>query len=306
METLNKLYDQDDIANAVSGADIDGDVWTEEEFSNLILDEESPPKKKLKRSPKSMASQFQTRLEKEMVKHVQKARENAAVHERAHQHKVPDHWNMSTETKREWLEPRVPRMGLSADGVPIVLHLPQIIHERGHDELYSALMEYGSVVPLQIGAGADKKKRDKEDAYHVVEGQLAGNTKLVTVWHAVGHKFSAGATLVHRLKLLNVRLNSALRVLDPPQYEAMLKFQVALQTKYAHVKAMDAIDGLLWEGRSLQYNRQTPLHPDSTDPPQAWVALVAFVLAFEDGQRVSIAHFTHQSLWEEMGIALPY
>lgn len=121
----------------------------------------------------------------------------------------------------------------------------------------------------------------------------------------------------------------------------MLKFRVALQTKYPHAKAMDAIDGLMWEGRSLQYNRQTPLHPDSTDPPQAWVALVAFgrftkgflwiprlnlllfygpgsiiflrghilpheVLAFEDGQRVSIAHFTHQSLWEEMDISLPY
>jgi hypothetical protein len=38
--------------------------------------EESPPKKKLKRSPKSVASQFQMRLEKEMVKNVQQAREN--------------------------------------------------------------------------------------------------------------------------------------------------------------------------------------------------------------------------------------
>ncbi|KAG1718734.1 hypothetical protein EDB19DRAFT_1920104 [Suillus lakei] len=233
--------------------------------------EESPPKKKLKRSPKSVASQFQMRLEKEMVKNVQQARENTvtfptfeyrtAVRERAHQHKAPDHWNRSTETKRECLEPRVPRMGLSADGVPIILHLPEVLHKRGNDELYSALMEYGSVVPLQIGTGADKKKKDKEDAYHIVEGQLAGNTKLVTVWHAVGHskqnavissgfiktakQFSAGATLVHRLKLLNVRLNSALRVLDPPQHEAMLKFQVALQTKYAHVKAMDAIDALI-------------------------------------------------------------
>jgi hypothetical protein len=81
-------------------------------------------------------------------------------------------------------------MGLSADGVPIILHLPEVLHKRGNDELYSALMEYGSVVPLQIGTGADKKKKDKEDAYHIVEGQLAGNTKLVTVWHAVGHSVS--------------------------------------------------------------------------------------------------------------------
>jgi len=54
--------------------------------SNLTLDDtepceprdaESPPKKKLKRSPKSKALQFRTRLEKEMAKNVWKARENA-------------------------------------------------------------------------------------------------------------------------------------------------------------------------------------------------------------------------------------
>jgi len=33
METVHEeLYDLDDIENAVSGADIDGDVWIEEEF----------------------------------------------------------------------------------------------------------------------------------------------------------------------------------------------------------------------------------------------------------------------------------
>ncbi|KAG2049939.1 hypothetical protein BDR06DRAFT_892765, partial [Suillus hirtellus] len=93
-------------------------------------------------------------------------------------------------------------------------------------------------------------------------------------------------------------------------------------------------------GRSIQYNCQTPLHPDSTDPPKAWVALVALgtfqkghlwipwlrlllyyepgsivfllghilpheVLAFQDGQRVSIAHFTHESIWTELGVHLP-
>ncbi|KAJ8579255.1 hypothetical protein M405DRAFT_754724 [Rhizopogon salebrosus TDB-379] len=106
------------------------------------------------------------------------------------------------------------------------------------------------------------------------------------------------------------------------------------------MRVLQSIDELSWEGRSVQYNRQTPLHPDSTDPPSAWVALVALgkfkggslfiprlnlvlyyepgtiifirghilpheVLAFHDGQRVSIAHFTHESLWNEMKMKCP-
>jgi hypothetical protein len=39
-----------------------------------------------------------------------------------------------------------------------------------------------------MGKGADRKKRNKEESYHVVEGQLAGNVKLVSAWHAIGHK----------------------------------------------------------------------------------------------------------------------
>jgi hypothetical protein len=120
----------------------------------------------------------------------------------------------------------------------------------------------------------------------------------------------------------------------------MQEFAVALRKKYPHVKAWSAIDGLLWEGRSFQFNRQTPLHPDSTDPPKCWVALVALghfkgghlfiprlnlrlwyepgtiillrghilphvVEAFFDGQRISIAHFTHESLWDALGLQLP-
>ncbi|KAG2138970.1 hypothetical protein DEU56DRAFT_755688 [Suillus clintonianus] len=53
VETLNKLYNWDDIENTVSGANIDEDAWTTEELSCL---------------------------EKKMIKHVQKARENAEGH----------------------------------------------------------------------------------------------------------------------------------------------------------------------------------------------------------------------------------
>ncbi|KAG2029772.1 hypothetical protein BDR03DRAFT_1041897 [Suillus americanus] len=348
--------DLEEIGDAISGADGDGDTWTKEDilqkFSDLkvqafgpedllqdqLTEEEMdegerapgpPPKKKLKRSAEAQARQFQRKLEKEMVRAVRKARENTAVLERAHHHKAPAHWNDSKEAEQqEWLEPRAYRMAKSSDGVPILLHLPAVIHERGEKKLHSVVMEFGKAVTLQMGDGADKEGRDRKAAYKIVKGQLAGNVKLVTAWHAVGHtkenaiisrdliksakQFSLGTTLLDNLSFLNVRLNSALKELDPLQFQAMLALRAALRKKYPYVKAMETIDCLLWEGRSIQYNRQTPLHPDSTDPPKAWVALVALghilpheVLAFQDGQRVSIAHFTHESLWTELGVHLP-
>lgn len=81
-------------------------------------------------------------------------------------------------------------MAISSDGVPILLHLPAVIHERGEKKLYSAVMEFGKAVKLQMGDGADKEGRDQKTAYKIVKDQLAGNVKLVTAWHAVGHAVS--------------------------------------------------------------------------------------------------------------------
>jgi hypothetical protein len=88
------------------------------------------------------------------------------------------------------------------------------------------------------------------------------------------------------------------------------------------------------------WNRQTPLHLDGADPLNAWVTLMtlgeftggelyipslnlrlhyepgAIVLlkgrrlshvveTWEGGQRISIVHFTHESLWREFGIVCP-
>ncbi|KAG2049940.1 hypothetical protein BDR06DRAFT_1011709 [Suillus hirtellus] len=122
-------------------------------------------------------------------------------------------------------------------------------------------MEFGKVVKLQMGDGADKEGRDWKTAYKIVKDQMAGNVKLVTAWHAVGHankntvisrdliksakQFSLETTLLDNLSLLNVRLNSALKELDPLQFQAMLELRGALRKKYPHIKAMEAIDCLL-------------------------------------------------------------
>jgi hypothetical protein len=88
------------------------------------------------------------------------------------------------------------------------------------------------------------------------------------------------------------------------------------------------------------WNRQTPLHGDLADPLKSWVVLLVLgkftkghlwipklqlrlfyepgtivifrghllpheVECWEGGQRVSIVHFTHQSLWDEFGMECP-
>jgi hypothetical protein len=130
------------------------------------------------------------------------------------------------------------------------------------------------------------------------------------------------------------RINCLLEHLDPPQYQALQDLRKAVHAKYAFARALDSIDPLLFEGRAIMWNRQTRLHGDYTDPVRAWVALFVLgkfkkgqlfvprlnlrlsyepgtivyirghilpheVEAWEDGQRVSIVHFTHQSVWDE-------
>jgi hypothetical protein len=137
--------------------------------------------------------------------------------------------------------------------------------------------------------------------------------------------------------LASHRLNRVLELLDPLQFQALQNLRKAVHAKYAFARALDSIDPLLFEGRAIMWNRQTPLHGDYTDPVRAWVALIVLgdftkghlfvprlnlrlsyepgtivyirghilpheVEAWEGGQRVSIVHFTHQSVWDEFGM----
>jgi len=131
-----------------------------------------------------------------------------------------------------------------------------------------------------------------------------------------------------------------LREIDPVQHHAMEQLQEACHRKYPHTQAIGAIDPILYEGRAIMFNRQTPKHVDRLDPLRSWAALLVLgafqggtmyierlqlrlrylpgdmifirgailpheVEAFSGGQRISIAHFTHQSLWKEFNMEIP-
>jgi hypothetical protein len=132
-------------------------------------------------------------------------------------------------------------------------------------------------------------------------------------------------------------MNAALSLIDPAAHQAHVKLRSKLLETYAYARGRAAIDPSLFQGRSIIYNRQTPNHFDRRDPTIGWTPLVVFgrftggslrirrlgirmsflpgtciwirgrVLAhevevFEGGQRISIAHFCHQSVWDTMVI----
>jgi hypothetical protein len=95
---------------------------------------------------------------------------------------------------------------------------------------------------------------------------------------------------------------------------------------------LSSIDSLMMEGRAIMYNRKTPAHADRQDPLKGWAVMITFgrfisggtlyirrlrfrlrylpgdvvvlrgrlldreVEEWGLGQRVSIAHFAHESL----------
>jgi hypothetical protein len=140
--------------------------------------------------------------------------------------------------------------------------------------------------------------------------------------------------------VLSHKINSWLKYLDPQQYMALEQLRRAVHERYPFAKAINSIDPLLFEGRAIMWNRQTPLHGDKTDPIRSWVVLVVLgkfrkghlfiprlnlrlfyepgtviilrghllpheVEAWEGGQRISMAHFTHESLWREFNMECP-
>lgn len=159
-------------------------------------------------------------------------------------------------------------------------------------------------------------------------------------WVKSADRFGKSAMLVDELTVLSHRINALYRAIDPTQYDALVNINARLEKFYPHLKALAAIDPCVFEGRAIMFNRRTPVHRDSKDPLKGWAILVVLgdftqgylfiprlnlrlryrpgdvvalrgrILEHEvemwvGGQRISIAHFTHQSKWDEAGEEYP-
>ena len=145
--------------------------------------------------------------------------------------------------------------------------------------------------------------------------------------------------LLRELSVVSERMNNILQAIDPETHRVYSELRQLMTAKYAWYAAFAAIDPLVWIGRSLIFNRATPEHLDSNDAVAGWAALLPlgyfeggeiciphlglvikfpggtlglirgtilkhYILAFFGGQRVSTAHFVHQSSLNEFGLRI--
>lgn len=156
-----------------------------------------------------------------------------------------------------------------------------------------------------------------------------------------GSGFGKMTKAIADMKLLSHAVNAVLKAIDLPQYEALVNLRSFCMKDHPFIKAMAAIDPLMNEGRAIMFNRQTPSHADRQDPLSSWATMITLgkfstggelciprlnleiqysprdtivlrgrilpheVKRWGPGQRISIAHFTHSSLWNSYGLTCP-
>jgi hypothetical protein len=137
------------------------------------------------------------------------------------------------------------------------------------------------------------------------------------------------------MKELSERINETIRLVDPVFFKAITELRQVSSEKHPSLRMWNSQDPLLFEGRELLFNRSSGKHVDSQDPKAAYAGLFAagnftsggvlhipglnlrvrllpgdFVLIrgrvleheiepWDGGQRISIPHFTHTSLWRD-------
>src|SRR5579875_1962105 len=152
-----------------------------------------------------------------------------------------------------------------------------------------------------------------------------------------GKVFSQSMKLLKALQVFSHSVNAFLEAIDPTQSTCLKIARTRAEEKYAYVNMVDKLDPLLMEGRAIMWNRLTPDHKDIRDPLVAWACLVVLgriktgwlffrqlnlrvryqpgdmvwlrgaildheVELWEGEQRICIAHFTHKSYFEELGL----
>ena len=226
-------------------------------------------------------------------------------------------------------------------------------------------------MPPTTGDGADKNGRNSDSGYRREEGRVCGQIKVVTGWHAIGHpvspcvrlrifsrglvccqndspvpsssilasgrKFAASMKALSEFRIVAKRLNGVLDLLDPgAAHQYKLLKDIAMK-KLDYLRAIGTVDPSYWQGRVILFNRQTPPHRDTLNPPAEWTPLQAAgsftdggslyihdlnlrlrylpgdliflrgcllkhsVEPWEGDQRISAAYFSHESFWRYFG-----
>ncbi|KAJ6451218.1 hypothetical protein C8R47DRAFT_1084166 [Mycena vitilis] len=193
----------------------------------------------------------------------------------------------------EWMD-NTPRIGISNDDIPLVVHLPGIIKPRSTAHTFKELMDFvqnGLGGKLQKCGGADGQK-EAASSYKDVVGQLAGIFKLVKIWHPVGHPhakpiiardviksgrtFAASLSLIEQMRFISARVNTMIQAVDPVNFDQLKSLRTEAERINYFLQILNKSDPLVMEGREIMWNRQTGLHKDGSDPARSWAVLVVF------------------------------
>jgi hypothetical protein len=132
-----------------------------------------------------------------------------------------------------------------------------------------------------------------------------------------GGAFARMAELYHQFNLLSKKINETIELVDLVFFDVLTQLHRRATAKHASLAAWTSVDSLLLEGWELLYAAgnfksggcvffpQLNLHVCLL--PGDFVLLRGRVLehqieAWEGGQRISIPHFTHTSLWRDCGL----
>lgn len=146
---------------------------------------------------------------------------------------------------------------------------------------------------------------------------------------------NATSLVTRQLAPVSARVNAVIKHGDPEHYSQAVALRAALCEHVPSYRNLSTEDILVYEGREVLYNCRTALHKDIADPPKSYAILMAFgdftgghvriphlglrvgllpgggiplrgrVLPHEvelwaGGQRISVPHFTHSSMWRSM------
>ena len=142
-------------------------------------------------------------------------------------------------------------------------------------------------------------------------------------------------------KIVAKRLNNVLNILDPEAASQYKQLKDVAMKELDYLRAIGNLDPCYWQGRVILFNRQTPPHRDTLNPPAEWTPLHAAgsftgggslyihdlnlrlrylpgdliflrgrllrhsVEPWEGGQRISAAYFSHESFWRYFKRRLP-
>jgi hypothetical protein len=181
-----------------------------------------------------------------------------------------------------------------------------------------------SFFPLMVSFSFSAKYKDGHVGSHMLQSTST---------------FAATSELIEDLQLLSYLANFYLEAIDPKVYRAHVELNNKILQKYAFARMLHNVDPLLQTGRSLIFNRMTPDHADMSDHPCGWSILFCLgtakggwlvirrlgiriyydpgaviivrgrilhhhVEGFDEGQRVIVAHFTHETSFHEFDVEL--